>query len=130
MKSVISIIVLVAVALAAFYLITTKKNSKSMTSTESFKQQYKETPGIVIDVRTQGEYDNGHLKITDQHHDILNGDFAQQLDSLDKNETYYLYCRSGNRSGKATQMMKDKGFEKVYNIGGYQDLVNSGLESE
>jgi phage shock protein E len=130
MKTVIWVIAIVAVALTAFYLTASKKNSKTMVDAQSFKQQHQETPGIVIDVRTQDEYNAGHLKVADQHHDILNGDFAQQLDSLDKNETYYLYCRSGNRSGKATQMMKDNGFENVYNIGGYSDLVNAGLESE
>ena len=130
MKPVFITIAVIVMAVLAVYSLTLKKNSKDRMDAETFKQQHQETPGIVIDVRTQDEYDDGHLKIANQHHDILNGDFQQQLDSLDKNETYYLYCRSGNRSGQATQMMKDQGFESVYNIGGYSDLVSAGLESE
>lgn len=95
-----------------------------------FKQQSEDGAGVVIDVRTQEEYDKGHLAATDQHYDLLNGDFEAQLDSLDKNQTYYLYCRSGNRSGQAAQLMIENGFTNVYNIGGFQDLVDAGLEAE
>lgn len=99
-------------------------------SSEEFAQKYREVPGIVIDVRTQEEYDEGHLAVTDRHHDLLNGDFEAHLDSLEKNETYYLYCRSGNRSGQAAELMIENGFKNVYNIGGYKDLVIAGLDSK
>ena len=56
------------------------------------------------------------------------GEFEEKLDSLDKTKTYYLYCASGNRSGKAAVLMKEKGFENVHNLGGYEDLVESGFE--
>lgn len=95
-----------------------------------FKQQSKDVSGIVIDVRTQEEYDEGHLAVTDQHHDLLNGDFEAQLDSLDEDQTYYLYCRSGNRSGQAAELMVKNGFTNVYNIGGFRDLVDTGLEAK
>jgi phage shock protein E len=105
------------------------KSEQTRITAEQFQKQVSKNPGIVIDVRTQEEYDAGHLAMTDRHHDLLNGDFEAQLSSLDKDSTYYLYCRSGNRSGQALELMKENGFEQVYNIGGYQDLVNAGLES-
>jgi phage shock protein E len=95
-----------------------------------FKRHSMKKPGIVVDVRTQEEYDEGHLAKADRHYDLLNGDFKAQLDSLDKDETYYLYCRSGNRSGQAAELMIENGFTDVYNIGGFQDLVDAGLEAE
>lgn len=95
-----------------------------------FKQQSEDGSGVVIDVRTQEEWDEGHLAEADRHHNVLNGDFEAQLDSLDKDGTYYLYCRSGNRSGQAAQLMIKNGFTNVYNIGGFQDLVDAGLEAE
>ncbi|MDZ7680804.1 MAG: rhodanese-like domain-containing protein [Fodinibius sp.] len=52
-----------------------------------------------------------------------------QLKSLDKDKTYYLYCRTGNRSGQAAELMVENGFDNVYNIGGYQDLVDAGIPS-
>lgn len=99
-------------------------------STEEFKQKVEQEPGVVIDVRTLEEYEEGHLAQTDHHYDLLNGDFEAQLESLDKDQTYYLYCRTGNRSGKAAEMMVENGFKNVYNIGGFEDLVQGGLEAE
>ncbi|WP_221929957.1 rhodanese-like domain-containing protein [Fodinibius sediminis] len=99
-------------------------------SAEEFQQKIEEEPGVIIDVRTKDEYNAGHLAMVDEHHDLLNGDFEAHLKSLDKEKTYYLYCRSGNRSGKAADLMAQNGFKKVYNIGGFEDLVQAGLESE
>lgn len=98
-------------------------------SAAEFQQKKEQQTGTVIDVRTQEEYDEGHLADVDRHHNLLNGDFEAQLDSLDKNETYYLYCRTGNRSGQAAELMIGNGFENVYNIGGFKDLVDAGAES-
>lgn len=99
-------------------------------SPDEFKEKLKNERGIIIDVRTHGEYREGHLKDTDQQHDYLNGDFQKQLGSFDPDKTYYLYCRSGNRSGKAARIMKMQGFDNVYNIGGYEDLAAAGFETE
>lgn len=95
-----------------------------------FQDKIGEEPGVIIDVRTQEEFNEGHLANVDRHYNLLNGDFEAQLDSLDKDETYYLYCRTGNRSGQAAELMEQNGFEHVYNIGGYQDLVDAGLKAE
>lgn len=99
-------------------------------SAAEFQQQEEKQPGMIIDVRTQEEYDEGHLANVDAHYNLLNGDFEVRLNSLDKDETYYLYCRTGNRSGQAAELMVENGFDNVYNIGGFQDLVDVGLESE
>lgn len=96
---------------------------------DDLQTQLQENPGVVIDVRTRGEHMEGHLVITDKHLDILNGDFQRAIGDLDKSQTYYLYCRSGNRSGQAAQMMRQSGFENVYNIGGFSELAASGFET-
>lgn len=44
--------------------------------------------------------------------------FKKQIQNLPKGKAYYLYCRSGNRSGHACDIMADLGFEKVYNLAG------------
>lgn len=106
-----------------------KKNDIDISS-EEFRQKRESNSGVVIDVRTQEEYDDGHLKITDAQHNWLNGDFHNAVEEMDKSETYYLYCRSGNRSGQAARMMKQKGFENVYNVGGFNDLVSGDFEAE
>lgn len=105
------------------------KSDNANLSVEEFKEKFKEDKGVVVDVRTKDEYNAGHLSITDAQYDILNGDFQNKLSDLDKNKTYYLYCRSGNRSGQAAKMMKNQGFENVYNIGGFSNLAAGGLET-
>ena len=82
---------------------------------------------ILIDVRTPGEVSAGHLKDAKQIN-LHDPAFREKVDALDRGETYYLYCRTGNRSGQAQQIMKSMGFEKVYNIGGFADLVRAGAE--
>lgn len=73
---------------------------------------------VVIDVRTPEEWKSGFIPGTDMFIDFRSPDFAEKIDSLDRSKNYVLYCRSGNRSGKACQILKDKGFEKVNNLSG------------
>lgn len=125
----LTIIILIGVAVALFYL-NKLKNSKNMIPPQKFKELLQEGPGVVIDVRTRSEYNNGHLKKTDYNYDISSSDFETKVEKLDQGKNYFLYCRTGARSGRATQIMKRKGFENVYNIGGLQSLVNAGFEKE
>ena len=125
----LTIIILIGVAVALFYL-NKLRNSKNMLPPQKFKELLEEESGIIIDVRTQSEYNEGHLHKTDYNIDMSSSDFEQKVEKLDKNKNYFLYCRSGARSGRAMQVMKRKGFENVYNVGGLQSLVNSGFEKE
>ncbi len=111
--------------------------SKSMKKDDTIKTisaknalaQIVEEPGVIIDVRTKDEYNAGHLTKSEYQYDVTTGEFESKISSLDKSKTYYLYCRSGNRSGKAAIIMKEKGFTNVYNIGGYSALVSAGFEA-
>lgn len=127
-KTFITVIIL-ATGIIMFNLFSKQTDSMDITSIE-FKEKITETPGIIIDVRTKNEYDEGHLRQTDFQYDFLSGEFQEKIGELDKDETYYLYCRSGNRSGKAARLMRSKGFEKAYNVGGFEDLANAGFEVE
>ena len=69
---------------------------------------------LVIDVRTQGEWDSGHLENA-QHIEWQN--ILKLAESTSKDQEIYLYCRSGNRSGKATKMLKENGFKQAINAG-------------
>ena len=74
-------------------------------------------PGIsltIIDVRTEAEWKTGHLDgaIHIEWQDIL-----QLSSKVSKDEEIYLYCRSGNRSGKATKILTDAGYMNALNAG-------------
>ena len=63
----------------------------------------------IIDVRTPEEWATGHLEGAVRI-GIADADFAQQLEALDKSADYYIYCRSGNRAGRAIDYMQSAGF--------------------
>jgi len=71
---------------------------------------------IVLDVRTQEEYQDGII-LNAINIDIHKGqEFISELEALDKNKNYYVYCRSGARSAKACEIMNELGFENAYNL--------------
>ncbi len=85
-----------------------------------FKNLYKSTPNaILLDVRTKAEVAQGAIK-GHMHADIMSPAFAEKIKALDKSKAYFVYCRSGNRSGQACNYMHGQGFTKLYNLsGGY-----------
>lgn len=73
---------------------------------------------VVLDVRTDAEVADGIIPNA-IHIDIYKGqDFIDEIETLDKDKNYYVYCRSGNRSGQACAIMEQLGFEKAYNLEG------------
>ena len=76
---------------------------------------------VVIDVRTPEEYGAGYLDGA-KNIDIYAADFKDQIGSLDRDDRYVVYCRSGNRSGQAKEIMEQMGFTDVTNAGAYEDL--------
>lgn len=70
----------------------------------------------ILDVRTEDEFSESHLKDA-INIDFLSSDFKSKIEKLDRNKSYKVYCRSGNRSGKAEKLMKEIGFKNVENIG-------------
>ena len=71
----------------------------------------------IIDVRTPEEFAEGHLPGADLI-DISAADFDSRIEALDRSATYFVYCRSDNRSGQATALMADLGFESIYELEG------------
>ncbi|WP_109833163.1 rhodanese-like domain-containing protein [Reichenbachiella versicolor] len=66
---------------------------------------------VLLDVRTQEEVDAGYIAGADTSLDFFDPEFPNKVDALDKTKNYYIYCRSGNRSGQACQLMASKGFD-------------------
>ncbi|GAA4358562.1 hypothetical protein GCM10023185_24400 [Hymenobacter saemangeumensis] len=82
---------------------------------------------VVLDVRTPAEFAAGHLQGA-QNVDFRAASFQEQVAQLNPQKTYILYCASGNRSGQAAALMQKKGFGKVINAGGYNDLKVAGAK--
>lgn len=71
---------------------------------------------IVIDVRTPAEFASGHLEGA-VNIDVQSPDFEAQIAQLDPAGSYFVYCRSGNRSGQAIDRMSSLGFTDLTNGG-------------
>ena len=85
---------------------------------------------VVLDIRTPEEFNEARLA-NSINIDYYDADFAEQLDGLDKNDPYVMYCRSGNRSSDAVKTMKELGFVEVYEIdGGIVNWYDSGFPIE
>ena len=89
----------------------------------------------ILDVRTPREFAQGHVAGA-RNVDVLAPDFAQQIERLASRGTLrpdrpvYLYCRSGARSGRATRLLRARGYEEAYNLGGLGRLRSAGVEVE
>ena len=103
---------------------------ENITPQEAFTliQDNQDNPDFVIlDVRTPEEFADGHIE------NAINLDyyfetFRDELNKLDKNKKYLIYCRSGNRSGKALNIMEEVNFREVYNmVGGIIEWGAEGL---
>lgn len=91
---------------------------EDLTQEEWTSQLANDDNAVVLDVRTEEEVADGIIENA-IHIDIYKGqEFINEIEDLDKSKNYYVYCRSGNRSGQACQIMEQLGFENAYNLEG------------
>jgi rhodanese-related sulfurtransferase len=77
---------------------------------------YKGDSGFaVIDIRTPGEFQSGHLPGAILI-DLYSQTFVDQLSRLDKEKTFLIYCRTGNRSTRSLEIFKKLNFQKIYHM--------------
>ncbi len=97
-----------------------KKQDNPGTNTVPSVKSETDKSTLVIDVRTPEEYLSGHIDnainipVTVIEKEIKNY-------TTDKNQKILLYCRSGNRSGQALEVLKNLGYTNAENIGGYEE---------
>lgn len=86
------------------------------------------SPGVVVlDIRTPEEYAAGHIEDS-VNIDFYAADFADRVAALDRETSYVMYCRSGNRSEVASTLMRDLGFVDVAELeGGVLSWASTGL---
>ena len=80
---------------------------------------------MVIDLRTEKEFENGKIG-SSLNIDFQKREFIDNLNKLDKEKPYIIYCMSGNRSLKASHVMKSLGFKMIYH---YKKDTRIGLRT-
>ena len=82
---------------------------------------------VIIDVRTPDEFGAEHIENA-TNINFYSETFRDTVNTLDKNKTYLIYCRSGGRSGNALDIMAELNFKEAYNIlGGINQWTTEGL---
>lgn len=84
---------------------------------KQFKALVDSGKGIILDVRTPEEVSEGYINNA-KTINIHDADFVSKINLMQKDKEVYVYCRSGGRSAKAAEILKDNGFSKVYNLQG------------
>lgn len=97
-------------------------NSKAQTnlniSVDEFEKGISKQNIQLLDVRTAGEYQDGHLKNAFLADWNKQDQFKERVQALDKTKPIYVYCLSGGRSGAASAWLKQNGYTSVYNLEG------------
>ena len=89
---------------------------KNLSAGEFKKKLSESSDGVLLDVRTQLEFQNGSIPGA-LNIDVLELSFREEAAQLEKDKTYFVYYRSGGRSSQARAIMTELGFN-VYNLSG------------
>lgn len=84
-------------------------------NSHEFNKLISESDGVLLDVRTQREFKNGHIENSGQLN-FYAFDFRKRLLLLPKDKPVYLYCNTGYRSNKAADFLLKNGYTQVYNL--------------
>ena len=119
----------IIVAASNFY-----RNDSSGTAEGACKLSAKEyidvdkKDALILDVRTPREFDYGHLEGA-FYIDIYERSFKDEINKLDKEKTYFVYCKTGIRSRSAVNYMISIGFKNVCDVeGGINYLSRAGAK--
>ena len=103
------------------------ENISPQAALELIQQNEGNVGFVILDVRTPAEYAEGHIAGA-VNIDFYSSEFEEMVKALDRDDTYFIYCRSGNRSGQARNLMEGLGFAEVYNLsGGINAWQDAGL---
>ena len=120
--------VLAATILSAVSLTGCSSGSGSAVNlgAAEFQAKTQEAGVVVLDVRTRGEFNEGHIANA-INIDVEADTFLNEISQLDKTKAYAVYCRSGRRSADAVSKMSNEGFMNLVNLkAGILDWQSAG----
>ena len=123
MKKKLIVFAILVVIICLGFVLTSQSDpdSKHITAisakeaAELIDKHDEESEFVILDIRTPGEFKSGHLAESVLI-DFYSQTFAENLSRLNKEKTYLIYCRSGNRSSKSLEILKKLKFQKVYHM--------------
>jgi len=113
-----NIFILVLLLFTATHFLSAQDTAGVAISVNKFERKIKKRNAVVMDVRTPEEYKSGFIPKALNYNVLDSVNFVQSVQLLDKNKKYFIYCKSGRRSGKALMMMKQMGFSDLHHLSG------------
>lgn len=93
-----------------------------LTQEEWTERLSQDDNAMILDVRTDEEVEEGMIPEALQIDIYQPQEFMEAIQKLDKDKSYYVYCRSGNRSSQACAILNQIGIDKTYNLmGGFTE---------
>ena len=115
-------LLIVLLLTGCMYLRPKQNGMSNLSQTEWAKALAKQPEAVILDVRTEEEFESGYIPNAKNIDLRMGPGFIDEINTLEKNKSYYVYCRSGARSAQAVQLMRDLGFNQTYNLlGGILD---------
>ena len=114
-------IILAATFLGLYFLAPIARSDQQFTAVSPkealalIERHNEDDDFVILDIRTPGEYNSGHLKnsiLIDYYSEA----FKTEVSRLDKEKTYLVHCRSGNRSTRSMGLFKKLKFQKIYHL--------------
>lgn len=103
-----------------------KDSFYELVSYDIYKNKISSKDALVFDVRTTEEFNLGHIKGSININFYDEKLFVKFFKKINKTKPIYIYCRSGNRSKKSSEILKEIGFVKVYDLlGGYKNWIKN-----
>ena len=121
---------LLIIAMSLFSFLGLRAADFQSVDVPTFAKQLQQDNTFLLDVRTEKEYAEGHLKGS-VCIDVTQADFLAKAETqLPKDKTIALYCRSGRRSKKAAELLANAGYKVVELSSGFLGWQSSGMPVE
>lgn len=109
---------LLSLLLLSALLVSCQSQAQDGLAAAEFEKRIQAGESQLLDVRTAGEFQSGHLKNSLQADWLNNKEFAERTKYLDKSKPLLVYCASGIRSAAAAKYLLEQGFTNVQNLKG------------
>lgn len=103
---------------------TLKAGLNNLSYDNFLQKKSEDAEAVCIDARTQEEFDQGHIPSA-ININYLSSNLAEELEQLDPEKHYYIYCRTSRRSLRVSIILKNLGFEQLYHL---EDGIHAHLD--
>jgi len=108
----------ISTGLLLLLIISCNAQKEAVLNADAFEKAIVKENVQILDVRTPGEFNSGHIKNALQANWNESAEFERRISFLDKSKPVYVYCLAGGRSAAAASKMRNDGYQQVFELQG------------